>query len=308
MLGGRAVTGDPWRLFPDAVREFLPLPPGEGPPKVRYAEYLRVLQSRPPLWVRAQVAEPEKIWDELRALGLKPWIHRRMTQAARLEPGVDVYHLPAFVRGDLEIQDLASQAVGKACDPEPGERWWDMCAGAGGKSLELAALMGGKGVIIATDRHQARLKETVRRARKSPFRNISTREWDGKHVAGKSGSYDGVLVDAPCSAIGTWRRNPDARWVFDPASVPRLAEVQKQLVGIAARGVKVGGTLVYSVCTPAPAETVDVIKAFLDSHPGFRLDPFPHPFTGDPTRGQLLIWPGESDSDQMFIARMLRTA
>src|SRR5690606_10252812 len=98
------------------------------------------------------------------------------------------------------------------CDPEPGERWWDACAGAGGKALHLASLMRGKGVVVASDVNEHRLKELVRRCRRSPFRNVSSKVWSGKHTVGKPRSYDGVLVDAPCSAIGTWRRNPDSRW------------------------------------------------------------------------------------------------
>jgi 16S rRNA (cytosine967-C5)-methyltransferase len=210
------------------------------------------------------------------------------------------------VRGELEIQDLASQAVALACDPDPGERWWDACAGAGGKALHLAALMGGKGVVVATDTHPGRLKEAVRRARRSPFRNLTTKEWDGRHVAGKPRSFDGVLVDAPCSAIGTWRRNPDARWTLDRQAIPRLAELQGDLLRAASSGVKPGGTLVYSVCTLTPTETVVVVRNFLDAHPEFQLDPFPHPLNESPTDGTLLIWPQDADTDAMFVARMVR--
>jgi 16S rRNA (cytosine967-C5)-methyltransferase len=308
LLGGQAVTADPWRLFPPWLRDHLPLPPGGGSPKTRYVEFLQSLQTIAPLWVRAQVPEPGRLWDELRAAGIKPWVHRRAEHAAKLGHDVDVYHLPAFERGLLEIQDLASQAVALACDPDPGERWWDACAGAGGKSLHLAALMNGKGVVVATDLHEGRLKETVRRARRSPWRNVTTRAWDGKHVPGKPASFHGVLVDAPCSAIGTWRRNPDARWLIDRDAVPRLAETQANILAAASAGVRAGGTLVYSVCTVTPAETLGVVRGFLESHPGFRLDPFPHPLTGAETDGTLLIWPQEADTDAMFIARMVRTS
>ena len=184
---------------------------------------------------------------------------------------------PPFERGDLEIQDLASQAVGLACDPDPGERWWDACAGAGGKSLHLAALMKGKGLVVATDVHEIKLKEAVRRARRSPFRNLTTKAWDGKHVAGKPGSFDGVLVDAPCSAIGTWRRNPDARWTLDREAIARLAELQGQILDAASAGVRQGGTLVYSVCTLTPAETTGVVSAFLDDAPRVPARPVPPP-------------------------------
>ncbi len=306
MLGGRPVTADPWRLFPSWLREHLPLPPGVGSAKLKYLEVLQVLQTRPPLWVRAQSSDVAKTWEELRGLGLSPRVHPLATQAAQLDPDVDVYHLPPFVRGELEIQDLASQAVAMVCDPDPGERWWDVCAGAGGKALHLASLMNGKGVVVATETHPGRLKEAVRRARRSPFRNLTTRTWDGRHVAGKAGSYHGVLVDAPCSGIGTWRRNPDARWLIDAEAISRLATLQGRILNTAAGGVRTGGTLVYSVCTVTPSETTHVIRSFLEAHDGFRLDPFPHPLTGDETDGTLLIWPQEADNDAMFIARMVR--
>ena len=307
LLEGRPVTADPWRLFPPWLREHLPLPPGGGSPKTKYVELLQVLQTPAPLWVRAQNADEARLWAELARSGLKPWVHRRVTRAAKLEPDSDVHHLPAFERGELEIQDLASQAVGLACDPDPGDRWWDACAGAGGKALHLAALMGGKGVVVATDIHPLKLKEAARRAKRSPFRNLTTKEWDGRHVAGKPRSFDGVLVDAPCSAIGTWRRNPDSRWSIDRQAIPRLAELQLQILNAAAPGVRPGGVLVYSVCTLTPAETQGVVRAFLGAHPEFRLDPFPHPLTEASTDGTLLIWPQDADTDSMFIARMIRT-
>ena len=308
LLGGGNIMVDPWRLFPDWLREHLPEPPGGGSTKTRYVSLLQTLQTRPPLWVRSQSGDSARSWAELKRLGIKVWVHRRVLESARLDADVDIYHLPPFERGELEIQDLASQAVAIACDPDPGERWWDACAGAGGKSLALAARMQGKGLVVATDVQANKLKETVRRARRSPFRNITTKEWDGKHVAGKPGSFDGVLADAPCSAIGTWRRNPDARWSIDRHAIARLAEVQSQVLSAAALGVKKGGTLVYSVCTLTIAETTEVVDRFLNGHPNFKLDPFPHPLSGEVTDGRLQIWPQDSDTDAMFIARMTRLA
>jgi 16S rRNA (cytosine967-C5)-methyltransferase len=308
-LGGRAVTADPWRLFPAWLRDHLPLPPSGAPPKLRYLEALHALQARPALWLRAQVvggSGAAALWAELRDAGLKPWVHRQVPTAARLPTDADVHHLPAFERGALEIQDLAAQAVALGCDPDPGDRWWDVCAGAGGKALHLATLMGGKGVVVATDVNAARLKEAARRARRSPLRNVTTKLWDGRRVAGKPRSFDGVLVDAPCSAIGTWRRNPDARWTTKRDAITRLGEIQSQILDAAAPGVRPGGTLFYSVCTLTPAETLGVVRPFLDAHADFCLDPFPNPLTGAPTDGTLLIWPQDADSDAMFLARMVR--
>jgi 16S rRNA (cytosine967-C5)-methyltransferase len=307
LLGGQPVTADPWKLFPPWLREQLPLPAGDLPAKARYTEFLRALQAPAPLWVRAQGPDESATWSELAAEGVKPWVHRRITRAARLDHDVDVYRLPPFLRGELEIQDLASQAVALVCDPDPGERWWDACAGAGGKALHLAALMNGKGLVVATDHDERPLQETARRARRSPFRNLTTKPWDGHHPVGKAGTFHGVLVDAPCSAIGTWRRNPDARWTLDRAALARLAALQAQLLAAASRGVRPGGTLVYSVCTLTLGETQQVVRNFLAEHTSFRLDPFPHPLTGSSTDGTLLIWPQESDTDAMFLARMIRT-
>jgi 16S rRNA (cytosine967-C5)-methyltransferase len=303
-----AVTADPWRLFPPWLREHLPLPPGGASPKTRFVELLEALQTPAPLWVRATGADPEAVWNEMRAVGVKPWVHRKRLNAAKLEADVDVYHLPSFSRGAFEIQDLASQAVGLVCDPDPGDRWWDACSGAGGKALQLSALMNGKGLVLATDVHENKLKEAVRRARRSPYRNLSTKRWDGRYVPGKPASFDGVLVDAPCSAMGTWRRNPDARWSLDRQAIPRLAELQGRILAAASAGVRGGGALVYSVCTLTVPETIDVVRAFLESHPQFQLDPFPHPLTGSATDGTLQIWPKESDTDAMFVARFVRIA
>lgn len=306
-LASPTFSADPWALFPPLLRDHLPRTAPSGDRKKHNLAILAGLQKRPSLWVRVQHEAPEKVWDELRALGLQPWIHRTILHAAKLPMEADVNHLPPFLRGSLEIQDLASQLVGLACDPEPGERWWDACAGAGGKSLHLASLMKGKGVVVATDVNEYRLKELVKRCRRSPFRNVSSKLWVGKQPAGKPKSFDGVLVDAPCSAIGTWRRNPDARWTLDTDAIARLSELQGQLLVSASAGVKPGGALVYSVCTFTPEETTSVLKRFLESHSDFQLDPFPNPISKELTDGTLQILPQDADSDAMFVARMIRT-
>ncbi len=306
LVGGRPVTVDPWRLFPAWFREVVPLPPGDGPPKARLVELIRSIQTPPPLWVRATGAEPERTWKELRELGLKPWVHRRLGHAAKLDADVDVTHLPPFERGELEIQDLASQAVGLACDPEPGERWWDLFAGTGGTALQLAAMLGGKGAVIGSDTRAALLKPLTLRARRSPFRNLAVKPWDGKHVAGKAGSFAGVLVDPPSTGLGLWRRHPDARWTTGVEAIAEHAATQAATLRVGSAGVRAGGVLVYAVPTFPLAETTEVVRGFLDEHPEFQLDPFPHPLTGAETDGMLRLWPHEADMDGMFLARMIR--
>ena len=170
--------------------------------------------------------------------------------------------------------------------------------------------MQGKGVVVATDVYEKRLTEAIRRARRSPYRNITTKVWDGtgRYVAGKAKSYDGVLVDAPCSALGVWRRNPDARWTTDPDSIPRLADLQGRLLQAASAGVKPGGTLVYSVCTFTEAETVAIPSAgFWKPTRCFSPIRFRTRSPAE-TPGMLQIWPQDGDGDAMFVARMVRGA
>jgi 16S rRNA (cytosine967-C5)-methyltransferase len=307
LVGQAPPTVDPWRLFPEWFRDALPLPPGDGPPKARHVALIAALQAPPGQWVRVQGAEPGRVWDELRELGVKPWVHRRLESAARLGADVDVAHLPPVLRGTLAAQDLAAQAVGLACDPEPGERWWDCFAGSGGHAAHLAALMRGKGVVVATDTRPQRLKGLALRLRRGPYTNVTTKAWDGKHVAGKPGSFAGVLVAPPCSSLGTWRRHPDTRWTTPADSAPRHAAEAARALDAASAGVRPGGLLVYAVATLTLDETTAVVRGFLDAHPGFALDPVPHPLTGAPTDGTIALWPHEADTDGMFVARMIRT-
>jgi 16S rRNA (cytosine967-C5)-methyltransferase len=307
LLGGQAVTADPWRLFPDWLRDHLPLPPGTGPAKARFMQFLRALQARPMLWARAQGEEESAVWAELTAQGIKPWVHRRMTRAARFDPSVDLHHTPPVQRGALIIQDLAAQAVGLVCDPDPGERWWVAGAGTGGSALHLASLMKGKGVVVATDTDEPKLREVARRARRGHRHNLTTKLWDARHVVGKPGRYDGVLIEAPSSAIGTWRRHPEARWLVHGEAIAACAARQGELLRVVAPGVRPGGALVYAVATVTLDETRHVVQAFLAAYPEFQLDPFPHPLRGDPTDGTLFLWPQEADSEAMFLARMIRS-
>jgi 16S rRNA (cytosine967-C5)-methyltransferase len=196
--------------------------------------------------------------------------------------------------------------LGKVCDPDPGERWWDAIGGTGLHALHLGALMENKGTVVTTLEHDKRRHETAIRLRRFPFRNIAAKVWDGRRTPGKPGSFDGVLVDAPCSAVGNWRRHPELRWIVKKEDLPQLVDRQKQLLDAASAAVRPGGTLIYSVATATVIETLDLITAFLGSHPEFRLDPFPHPLEQSTTAGTLQLWPHLHDSEARFIARMVR--
>ncbi len=211
-IGGHAVNADPWRLFPAWIRDQLPVPPGDATPKQRRLEFLAALQSRCPTWVGVRGGDAKSVWNELREAELKPWIHRRLPEAAKLPPESDVSRIGSFEAGRLIIQDLSSQAVGIACDPDPGERWWDVRGEADGGSvaLHLAALMGGKGAITCTFDSERRRHEAALRLRRGAYHNITTKVREGHHPVGKAASFDGVIVEALSSGVGTWRRHPDA--------------------------------------------------------------------------------------------------
>jgi 16S rRNA (cytosine967-C5)-methyltransferase len=199
--------------------------------------------------------------------------------------------------------------IGMVCAPLPGERWWDCCAGGGGKTLQLASLLQRKGVVVATDIREYKLDDLKMRARRAGFPNIRRSPWDGKAPRKKkAGLYDGVLVDAPCSCSGVWRRNPDAKWNTDEAEIAEMSDLQLKILTAASAGVKPGGVLVYGTCSLFDPENRTVVSKFLESHPDFTLESFADPLSGKLCQGTLQIRPWDSDSDSMFAARMRRSA
>src|SRR5205814_8236813 len=181
----------------------------------------------------------------------------------------DLFRTPEFHGGAFELQDVNSQAVSLICAPSAGQTWWDACAGEGGKTLHLCDLMGNKGLVWASDRAEWRLQKLKRRAARARLFNYRTRLWDGGPNLPVKTKFDGVLMDAPCSGIGTWQRNPHARWTSVARDVHELSAVQKDLLLYAAAAVKPGGKLIYSVCTLARAETTEVAAGFETASSGF---------------------------------------
>jgi 16S rRNA (cytosine967-C5)-methyltransferase len=273
------------------------------------SELIAWLQRRPPLWLRIQHADARAVLKELAEVDplIKP--HLAIPNAASMGPTrASLYNAPVYKEGRVEIQDLSSQAVGAVCAPRPGQRWWDCCAGGGGKSLLLASLMGGKGVVVASDIRTYKLQELKHRARRGNFSNITTRDWNGGSVPSDKATFDGVLVDAPCTGSGTWRRNPWARWTLRERDIDELAASQAKLLSNASTAVRPGGVLVYATCSMFKRENGTVVQAFLDSHTNFRLEPFRHPLlANEQTGGMVQTWPWDGDCDAMFVARMRRS-
>jgi len=176
---------------------------------------------------------------------------------------------PLVTEGQVEVQDEGAQLAALACAPEPGQQVVDFCAGAGGKSLTLAAAMQNKGQIYAFDTEPERLKALGPRLARAGVRNVQSAaigEGDGEEVDAVHalhGRADRVLVDAPCTGSGTWRRTPDRRWTLTGEDIADAADRQRAILGRAAPLVKPGGVLVYVTCSLFPAENTDVIRAFL---------------------------------------------
>jgi 16S rRNA (cytosine967-C5)-methyltransferase len=202
----------------------------------------------------------------------QPTVHA--SAGLRLEGRRSPFRTRAFERGELELQDEASQLVAELVAPPPGSFVVDACAGAGGKTLALAALLRGKGKLVAIDASEAKLAELRRRARRAGASNIQAIALDvcdEAALARFAGRASRVLVDAPCTGLGAVRRNPEARWRLRPDDLPRLTAAQGALTRAAARLVAPRGRLVYATCSFLPSEGEAVIDSFLAEHPDFVL-------------------------------------
>jgi 16S rRNA (cytosine967-C5)-methyltransferase len=259
------------------------------------ADDLRQLQRDPALWIRARPGRAPGLAKSLFAC--EPTDRAR--DALRFTGTQDLFKTEQFNTGEFEIQDLASQLVSIAADPKPGETWWDACAGEGGKTLHLADLMVNKGVIWATDRNLRRLDTIKRRAARAKIFNYRLAAWDGSAKLPTKTKFDGILVDAPCSGVGTWQRNPHARWTTTPKDVAELAVTQLALLNHVAGSLKPGGRLVYSVCTLTRSETTAIVEAFTAAHP--ELEPSPLA-TLNTTESSITLHPSELNANGMFIA------
>jgi len=264
-------------------------------------------QKRPPTWVRLRT-DPAPFIQALADRDVSCSSHDHVTTALSVDSGISLAHVLAGHTAQYVVQDIASQCVGLVCMPQNGEDWWDACAGAGGKSLHLIDLMQPDGKVLASDIRGAALKELKKRARKYGIRNIRTQPHNVVHDEPFTKTFDGVLIDAPCSGWGTWPRNPDARWRSTKRDVIQSASRQLKILSNATWCVKPGGTLVYAVCTFTRPETEEVVMNFLEANPTFKLDPFINPLTGEQTEGKLQIWPWDGPGDAMFIARFIRAA
>ena len=259
---------------------------------------LRALQEPAPLDLRVNLlkATREEARAALAAEGLEAAPTPLSPWGLRIEGRRQVTTGPAFRAGLVEIQDEGSQLVAALVDARPGTRVADLCAGAGGKTLALAMTMQNRGQLVACDISAARLDGAVRRIRRAGVHNVERHllEPGDKWIKRRAKSFDRVLVDAPCTGTGTWRRNPDARLRLAEADLAELLPKQVLLLDQAASLVRTGGRLVYATCSLLAEENEDQVTAFLSRHSDFA--------QGD----VLVLTPARNGTDGFFAAILER--
>ena len=211
----------------------------------------------------------ENVQNELSDLDIETETIPGIPYALQLKERANVFTTDAFQKGYYEVQDASSQRVAAILNPQPGERVVDACAGAGGKTLHIAALMDNKGQLISMDIYDKKLQELKRRARRSGAFNIETRLIDSTKVIKKlHEKADKVLIDVPCSGIGVLKRNPDSKWKLQPEFLDRIKNTQREILDSYSKMVRPGGNLVYATCSILPSENEMQVSAFLGREEG----------------------------------------
>jgi 16S rRNA (cytosine967-C5)-methyltransferase len=256
----------------------------------------------PPVTLRVNVnrGAPEAVAAELRLLGMEVSRGELVADALLVRHSGDLATVPAVSEGRVSPQDQASQAVVALLDPRPGERVLDLASAPGGKATAAAERMQVEGLVVAADLYPGRVRTVLRAADRLGLSDVVTVVLaNGSHPPVRPGAFDRVLLDAPCSGLGVLRRRPDARWRVEPGDVGDLAALQRGLLRAAADAVKVGGRLVYSVCTLTDAETVEIDQWAADALPQFRaVDP---PYSPWRTHGRgAVLLPSDARTDGMY--------
>src|SRR3954466_15788291 len=277
-LSSRSLEGAPAHIagdYPEWLDGYLANVCGDG----RVAE-ATAMASRAPLDLRVNTlkAKPEKVLGSLKHLGAKPTPWSPI--GLRIELGADarnpgIHSEEDFLKGAVEVQDEGSQLAALLSAAKPGEQVIDLCAGAGGKTLALAAMMAGKGRLIATDRDKRQLAPIHERLSRAGVHNADIRapKGDVDPLADIRASADLVLIDAPCTGTGTWRRNPDAKWRMRPGALEVRLKDQAEVLDRAATLVKPGGRVAYITCSVLPPENGAQVRKFVGRHPEFAVVP-----------------------------------
>jgi 16S rRNA (cytosine967-C5)-methyltransferase len=242
-----------------------------------------------------------------RELPVRTHVDAAIPEALVLEEPFDVHGSPLWQRGAFHAQSRAAMLVARVLDPAPGERVLDLCAAPGGKTTHLAALMQGRGEVLALERNPRRAGGLVRTARRLHAANVRVEVADARLAWPEGAVFDRVLVDPPCSGLGTLQARADLRWRVTPDAIEEMAGAQAEILAAGAAVLRPGGVLVYSTCTISPTENERPIAAFLDSHPEFGLDDLTgtagaHAAAG--AVGMLQTLPHRDRTAGFFIARL----
>jgi 16S rRNA (cytosine967-C5)-methyltransferase len=239
--------------------------------------------------------------------GIRARTDTLVREAVVLDEPYDVHGSKPFERGALMPQSRGSMLVARVVDPQPGERVLDLCAAPGAKATHLAALMADRGEVVAVDADARRLRALVGNSKRLGVGCIDAHAGDAREPA-FGGGFDRVLVDPPCSDLGTLQARPDARWRKRPRQISELQAIQREILDAASSAVRRGGRLVYSTCTISPLENERQVADFLERHPGFSAldlsDPYPQ--TAVAGSGFLQTLPHRHQTDGFFIAALER--
>ncbi|MEH2121152.1 16S rRNA (cytosine(967)-C(5))-methyltransferase RsmB [Nostoc sp.] len=254
----------------------------------------------------------EEVEAALQSVGILVRRIPHLPQALRLIGSAgSIQKLPGFKEGWWTVQDSSAQLVSHLLDPQPGEVVIDACAAPGGKTTHIAELMADKGKIWACDRTPSRLRKLQENSQRLNLQSIQIYTGDSRHFAQFQNTADRVLLDAPCSGLGTMHRHADARWRQTPESVRELSLLQKELLTHTSTFVKPGGVLVYATCTLHLAENEQLISAFLAESPDWQIESpigfeFPDSARTMP-QGWFKVWPHRQDMDGFFMVRLRKT-
>lgn len=315
---------EPLAVAPDHVRADVPewlaaqLPDSLGAGWIAEAQ---ALAARPPLDLRVNTLKStrEKVMKALARF--KPEAEALMPDGIRIAPGGGDSRTPnvqvdeSFLKGGFEVQDFGSQAVAALAGARAGEQVLDLCAGAGGKTLAMAAAMQNKGQIFAHDSDRQRLAPIYERLKRAGARNVQVRPPGEGALDDLAGRMDRVVVDAPCTGTGTWRRRPDTKWKLTPEQLAARVEEQRAILTQAMRYVRPGGMLVYITCSILPDENGRQVTGFLDAHSDLSIVPGSglwHARFGGVARalftpgGGLQLTPHTTGTDGFYIAVLQR--
>ena len=287
---------------------------------------LEALHTRAAVWLRVAAADLPTVVAEFTALSWTVQASPALPTALELRTDADVTKTKAWSQGLIEVQDLGSQLILESSGISPGGRWLDACAGAGGKTLQLAGLLGASGRIDAHDIRPAALNELRIRAARAgltvtpaptdvaapvaivPPRPAPLPAAPIAIVASPSGLYDGVLVDAPCSGSGTWRRSPHLKWTTSTGQITHASITQRALLDQFSPSVRPGGVLIYATCSLSRFENEDAVNDFLGAHPEFSAEPPARRFDFPIEPVGLSLRPARHNTDWFFVAVLRRKA